>query len=563
MSKTLRIYLILGVCALQATAVLATILLTGATTNDLLVKLMGQQMNIASGTAVDNAESVLVLAGNSAEIAQRVVESDLSDPADQRAFEEFLVDELLVNTAISGIYWGSPDGRFIMVQHDPANPAQFHTKVIDVVDGQRTVTNIFRDEDFEEVRRSVDPADAYDPRTRPWYQEASPTDGNAVVWTDPYVFASSQRPGITAAVPVRDYEAPFELRGVIGVDIELTGLSQHLAESVRVSPNGTTVMVDGNGEVIASARPDAVVRPDSGGVRRARIDEIGDAPAAAAFTSAREQLRGVTPERPLSVDLEVDGVATRAVFSRLEEHDNWFVVVVAPESDFVGEIQRTRQINALVAVAVGLGVVVLALPVLRYLANRGARLHARATTDALTGLANRRHFEETLSKEMTRARTRRSPLSVAMLDLDHFKGINDTYGHGVGDQALIAVAGRLTDAVRENDLVARLGGDEFCILFRGLDLTQATAVLERARASIEATPISTDQGPVGFSVTIGVADLVPGVEDDAALLRRADQALYVAKDRGRNQVATILEVDPAAAALTVPSSAPERAAPTP
>ncbi len=593
MGKNLRTYLIVGLFALQAVAVLAIIVLTGATTNRLLVKQMDEQMSTAAQSAVYKTEGLLEGADDAANIAKRVVESGLADPAEVSNLERFLASELDVNDLLAGAYWAAPDHSFVIVQRDAGHgdAEGYHTKIIRDIEGHRVVTNVYRDRDFKEVERAVDPDDPYDPLTRPWYLAAEKTDGQQVVWTAPYVFFTSKQPGVTAAVRVNEDDVvDSPMLGVIGVDIELQGLSKLLAEEVNVSPHGLAVITDSKGVVIATRDAQRSVKQGPNGFERTGVDEIGSPAMVEAFRVGAPQLASTTPSHPTAVAFSSDGEGYRAVFSALEGHPDWYVTVIAPEQDYVGDIQRTQRINGVLAVAVGLGIVCAALPILRLLARRSERLVQRATTDALTGLANRRHFEEVLEREISRATERRRPLVVAMLDLDHFKSINDTYGHGVGDQALVAVARRLTDAVREGDLVSRLGGDEYAVMICGLELDAATSVLERARAAIEATPIRADASTpedtgrdgadpgaaspttasgasasgasgapdapalVPVRVTIGVADLIPGISDNAALLRRADQALYVAKKRGRNQVATIRDVDPKDAGVTLPSA---------
>ncbi|MGQ9927242.1 MAG: diguanylate cyclase [Chloroflexaceae bacterium] len=161
-----------------------------------------------------------------------------------------------------------------------------------------------------------------------------------------------------------------------------------------------------------------------------------------------------------------------------------------------------------------------------------------ATLDALTGLTNRRHFLELAYYEIERAKRYHHPLSLLMIDVDHFKQFNDTYGHLVGDQALRAVSARLRDNLRENDVIGRFGGEEFIVLLPETGNEQALQVAERLRGAINAQPIATDEGEVGVSVSIGVASCTftrqpLSVEQ---LLKRADDALYVAKRRGRNQI---------------------------
>jgi len=159
-------------------------------------------------------------------------------------------------------------------------------------------------------------------------------------------------------------------------------------------------------------------------------------------------------------------------------------------------------------------------------------LASLAETDPLTGIANRRRFFRHAEYEAKRARRHGDVWSVLWIDLDHFKSINDRFGHEQGDVVLRAVAARLTKDLREVDLVARVGGEEFAILLPSTDLEGATLVAQRLRASVEREPI-----PNGPQVTcsLGVAE-ASGDEELAGVFRRADAALYKAKAGGRNRV---------------------------
>ncbi len=157
-----------------------------------------------------------------------------------------------------------------------------------------------------------------------------------------------------------------------------------------------------------------------------------------------------------------------------------------------------------------------------------------ALTDGLTGLYNRRHACKRLEEEIARARRNNTGLCVAMCDVDHFKAINDEFGHSAGDRVLQQIANSLTEYVRRNDIVARWGGEEFLVIFSEIKLTAARIVAERLRGRLASAP-QVDSGPAQISVSVGLAMLGPGVTGDA-LIEQADQALYRAKARGRNRV---------------------------
>lgn len=168
---------------------------------------------------------------------------------------------------------------------------------------------------------------------------------------------------------------------------------------------------------------------------------------------------------------------------------------------------------------------------------REASLYHRATRDALTGLINRGHFTEMATMELERARRFSEPLSVALLDIDHFKRVNDTYGHEAGDQALAAFARVCTDHTRKIDYVGRLGGEELAILLPRANKEPAYEMLQRLRLGVMEQRLSAPgSAEFGITVSIGLASLRGHTRDLRELMRNADAALYKAKREGRNRV---------------------------
>lgn len=160
-----------------------------------------------------------------------------------------------------------------------------------------------------------------------------------------------------------------------------------------------------------------------------------------------------------------------------------------------------------------------------------------ARQDPLTKLPNRRALEEELSRAVARAARSGEPLSAVVLDVDHFKQVNDRHGHAAGDAVLAAVAARAGAALRAGDLLARIGGEEFAVLLPGADLERAAEAAERIRAGIAAGPVGAMGLSLPVTVSLGCASLLPE-EDGRALLARADAKLYEAKNAGRNRVRT-------------------------
>ena len=158
-----------------------------------------------------------------------------------------------------------------------------------------------------------------------------------------------------------------------------------------------------------------------------------------------------------------------------------------------------------------------------------------ASRDALTGLINRRHMRELLELEQRRCVRGVRTMLLAQMDIDHFKSINDTYGHGVGDMALKAFAQTVRDNIRNSDVLARWGGEEFVLLLSDTDVAGAMLTLQRVRAAVECTTMADAPPGLQMTVSIGLAEHMAG-EMLEVTLDRADKALYSAKRAGRNQV---------------------------
>jgi diguanylate cyclase (GGDEF)-like protein len=160
-----------------------------------------------------------------------------------------------------------------------------------------------------------------------------------------------------------------------------------------------------------------------------------------------------------------------------------------------------------------------------------------ATLDGLTGTFNRRHFMERAQQAYDNSRRFGHALTAMMLDVDHFKRVNDRHGHHVGDQVLRALAERCRSALRSVDLLGRYGGEEFAILLPGAsEQSAATVLAERIRRKVAEEPIETDDGPVRVTISIGVATIDQQMRSPEDLFKRADAALYEAKQAGRNRV---------------------------
>ena len=164
-----------------------------------------------------------------------------------------------------------------------------------------------------------------------------------------------------------------------------------------------------------------------------------------------------------------------------------------------------------------------------------ARLSRLSEVDPLTGTLNRRGLDAAFPDTLGDGQTLVEPLSVVMVDLDHFKQINDTHGHAVGDEVLRHVSRLLSQVLRSGDAIVRYGGEEFLLILPEVGLGRALRIAERARSAVERHPLRLSIGQVSATISLGVAERGPG-ESRASLIGRADQALYAAKTTGRNKI---------------------------
>ena len=253
--------------------------------------------------------------------------------------------------------------------------------------------------------------------------------------------------------------------------------------------------------------------------------------------------------RSMAVFYPEDAITPERVLDRLHEADHsgwslddgwrqradgkcfWGSAMIAPQRALPGD-------NRLSAALAGVDETGYCLIVRDMSGHRDAAEEARhaAVCDHLTGIGNRRAFFDAAETELQRWRRSRRPLSLVLIDADHFKKINDTHGHPVGDAVLRHIARLMGATFRQVDVVARIGGEEFAVLLPSADLASAQRVAERLRAALEAQPTLTDVGPVRCTVSIGVATMDEATPSVEALLKRADEVLYAAKHSGRNRV---------------------------
>jgi adenylate cyclase len=261
---------------------------------------------------------------------------------------------------VDAFNFADPNGDFMMVRR--GENGGIDTKLIRNTPGARQVIRIRRDANGNEIARTTDPKDTYDPRTRPWYIGALNTSG--VYWTDPYIFFTTQIPGITAAIAYRDAK---HTAYVFGVDISLKAISDFLA-SLKIGRRGRAVIIDGHGSLIAMPNVNKLLQRHDGDLIPAKIDAIGDPELAAAYDRYRVEGYGRRT-------INVNGLRTIAIVAPLPlEVPNWSLVIVVPEADFTGFVARNSRTALELLIVVLLVATVFAV----LLARQGLRIDREA-----------------------------------------------------------------------------------------------------------------------------------------------------------------------------------------
>ncbi|NRD74359.1 GGDEF domain-containing protein [Shewanella sp. VB17] len=218
--------------------------------------------------------------------------------------------------------------------------------------------------------------------------------------------------------------------------------------------------------------------------------------------------------------------------SRLVPEFKWYLMVEQEETQDEKKLLNTLWGNLMISFLVIVLILIIAnLTLGRY----QRKLEVMATTDKLTGTANRQIFDEHFLQAINETKRSKAAISIILLDIDHFKNVNDTYGHCIGDLVIKSVAYVIQSQIRSHDLVCRWGGEEFLILLPNLGINHAVEIAEQIRQAIAQNQIKEDEHQINVKVSIGVAEYQSG-ELSTDLISRADVALYQAKNGGRNQV---------------------------
>lgn len=480
-------------------------------------------MSYSAEAIADNTLRYLSPVERAAELSKELLLNKTLSLAVPEALEMYFMTQLRANPELASIYIGQPSGDFFFVKRQDQG---FFAKVIRN-SPEREVTYRYYNADSKLIQETLHPEDTFDPRIRPWYQKALQKKDR--IWTDPYIFFTSKSPGITVAHPVF---IDAELVGVVSVDIEIRGLSAFLA-TIPISARGAAFIISRQGLAIAFPGLEEVISQNGRESALPQIAVVGN-----------EMIQGLlsqfSDEQLLSLDhrtFKEFYLADQLQYGVVEPFrvadEVWLTGVYAPAEDFQGQIRAQYQKYQMRIIGIWILVCLLAIPVVFGATQPMARIYKQATRDELTQLPNRAEFFRRADMLLQQAQVRNEGIAVAMVDLDGFKHVNDSYGHQAGDSVLAIVGQRLASVVRSGDLVGRLGGDEFALVLTRVNAHEAIQLVERIRKSVSQEPIDNAGQTYTIGATAGVVIHQRGESIQESLLK-ADQALLNAKAGGKN-----------------------------
>lgn len=356
------------------------------------------------------------------------------------------------------------------------------------------------------VLKQVSPSEPRDV----WYYRVRGMQDAYEINVDPDL---ANQDAMTIFINYRVFDFSGQYLGATGIGLTIDAMHR-LIKDYQQRFRRTIYFVDGRGQVVLAGHGDT---------------------KGAADLRAREGLRGILDrilqEKNGGYQYEAQGVNHLLNVHYIPEL-KWYLFVEKDESEALVEIRKTLYINLGVCLAVTLLVVLLMhLSLSRY----QRRIEEMASTDKLTGLFNRQAFAILMDK--LRADYKREPRPVAMLlvDVDHFKAINDRHGHATGDRVLGGVARQLLQELRQSDIVVRWGGEEFLVVLKNCDLAEAQLIAEKLRRGIEQARFEASGQPIAVTISVGVSQF-SGDELPEQAISRADAGLYRAKHEGRNRV---------------------------
>lgn len=365
---------------------------------------------------------------------------------------------------------------------------------------------------FEGLHKQISPGDPHDD----WYYDFMKlgADFDLDVDTD-----EASNNSLTIFINHRLHDYQGNIIGVTGAGLSMSQMGEFLAE-YQGEFKRNIYLVDPDGVVQIHSNLDFVQT-----INVFQQEGIQD---------YRQEILNAKNERAF-FEFDRDGKHILLLARYIPEFD-WYLFVEQDETLTLADIRANLIYNLIIGFLITAFVIIINVLTINYFQGRLERLASR---DELTGAYNRRRFLEKANAEFARCRRYRKPLSVLMIDLDHFKTINDSFGHAAGDAVLKSIVTTIAGALRESDLLGRIGGEEFMVLLVETARDQAQTAAQRLLQAINQLKVKEAGETVQTTASIGVSLMAPGDQTFDDLMKRADQAMYQAKDNGRNRVEMI------------------------
>ncbi|MQY43781.1 PAS domain S-box protein [Epibacterium sp. SM1969] len=349
---SLKAVLALSLGGLQFVAVLTVVLSTYFTSERAILRQLGSTMHEVNFSIISQVTSFLDPARNTLNTTRRLAESDLLDISDDAALEKHFFQQIQVAPQLAGLYFADASGRFVYVMRTD-EPQRYRSKFVPPFDqgaAHHPASFIWRNDRFVIEDRARDLSDQYEARTRPWYVNV--TASREPVWTNPYIFFTTRRPGITYAVPI--LAADGEIRGILGMDIEIDAISDFM-RNLWSDQQGATLILNETGEVIAHPELNLIKNDaDQNYPELVRVDEINDDIANAAF-GAMPDVPDLGRGETIFSNFEFDGERYVSTLVSIVEPDvRWMIGIYVRADNFIGEIRKDRYRGIWIALAIAL-----------------------------------------------------------------------------------------------------------------------------------------------------------------------------------------------------------------
>ena len=365
----------LGLFLISITAILASSYLTSEKVLQDHAKVI---MGNVSMLTIQQSQSYLKPAHDVVELTRHLANSSVLSSKNSSILERYFTEQLTIHPQISGIYFGTPDGEFVYVMKNNSKvPGGFKTKFISLDKGTKKTEIVWRDDLQKEIYRELDPEDTYDPRDRPWYKKA--LNAGALIWADPYIFFTSQKPGITAASPA--YLPSGRIYGIVGVDMEIDNISIFLSK-LKVGKNGSAYILNRNGDVIAFPDRTKMKQPLHSGstqLRLVKITELNDPLSRKAYESVMKRMSNLDLSEPVFSMFSHENKRYHVMFSPFSDRQwPWVIGVYLPEDDYLGPIKQNRLFNSILGIGIAFIATIIGLFIARSISKPLTALQSEA-----------------------------------------------------------------------------------------------------------------------------------------------------------------------------------------